>query len=338
LVNPVWIYSIAKTIKEFDADLILVRDLPLALPAALLGKMYRIPVVLDMAENYPAMLDDVLRYYPPMGFRGRLARHPALARIIERWTVRIVDHIIVVVEESRERLVKDGVSPEKMTVVSNTPKACLWQVPDSVRSKNKEQTEGIELVYLGNVDGIRGIDVVIRALRILEDMHYDVRFTVIGKGPNLTQFQEMADRLGVRSRVLFAGYKSIHDPKERVELQAIMTRAHIGIIPHYSTESCNTTIPNKLFDYMAMGLPVIVSNMPPTERIVLQEACGEVFQDRNADDLARCIRGLSDHRVRVIKGKNGLAAVQKRYHWEYDAQVLLNALQRVEESIAGRSI
>jgi glycosyltransferase involved in cell wall biosynthesis len=337
LVNPVWIYAIAKTIREVDADLILVRDLPLALPAALLGKIYRIPVVLDMAENYPAMLEDVLRYYPPMGFWGRLARHPSVARVIERWTVRVVDHIIAVVEESRDRLVNEGVPPEKLSVVSNTPKAGLWQVPDPIGSKNKEQTKGIELVYLGNVDGIRGIDVVIRALRILEDMRYDVCFTVIGKGPNLTQFQEMAERLGVRNRVYFAGHKSIHDPRERVELQAIMARSHIGLIPHYATESCNTTIPNKLFDYMAMGLPVIVSNMPPTERVVLQEACGEVFQDRNAGDLARCIRGLSDSRVRMIKGLNALAAVQKRYHWEYDANVLLNALQHVERSVAGRS-
>src|SRR6266480_602745 len=54
-VNPVWIQAIGSVIRRNSVDLILVRDILLAFPCALLGRVFDIPVVLDMAENYPAM-------------------------------------------------------------------------------------------------------------------------------------------------------------------------------------------------------------------------------------------------------------------------------------------
>ena len=128
-INPVWIWSIAQAIRDTRPDVILVRDILLALPAAILGKVHRIPVILDMAENYPAMLHDRLRY-TPTGPLGRLIRHPAGARLVELLSIRLVDHIIVVVEEARERLVRDLEQPDRITVVSNTPRLDQWKPRD----------------------------------------------------------------------------------------------------------------------------------------------------------------------------------------------------------------
>jgi glycosyltransferase involved in cell wall biosynthesis len=101
----------------------------------------------------------------------------------------------------------------------------------------------------------------------------------------------------------------------------------IGLVPHHATESWNTTIPNKLFDYMSMGKPVIVSNAKPTQRIVEEERCGKVFREQDPDDLSRAIVELSDDVTREEMGQRGRDAVATRYNWSVDEERLLRALE-----------
>ncbi len=317
-VNPVWIQTNGSVIRQNSIDLILVRDILLAFPGVILGKIFGIPVVLDMAENYPAMLQDRLKY-TPTSLLGRLARNPIQARIVEWLCLRMVDHIIVVVEESQERLVRAGLSPDRLSVVNNTPRRNQWG-PRQTRGRDAEE-EGLALIYLGNLDGSRGIDVTIRALRNLKDQDFLATLSVIGEGPNLDEFRAMARQLEVSDRVTFTGRL----PFSRV--QDFVDRSDVGLIPHYATDAWNTTIPNKLFDYMASELPVIVSDAKPMARIVREERCGMVFIDRDPYDLARCVKGLVDPVVRKQMGQCGQTAIRRRYNWDHDSRVLVKTLE-----------
>ncbi len=318
-LNPAWIMTVHRVLRETRTELILVRDILLALPAAFLGRIYRIPVVLDMAENYPAMLQDRLQY-TPTGLLGRLIRHPTLMAQIESWVIRLVDHIIVVVEESRERLLEAGVPSARLTIVSNTPRI------EQNAPLSSSPAEGIALVYLGNLDGSRGVDIAIQAIRHLKDIGHLARLSVIGDGPNIHQLRMLVSQLDVADRVRIMGRLPFS------QVQEIMAQSHVGIIPHYATEAWNTTIPNKLFDYMLWGLPVIVSDTRPAARIVRTEGCGEVFRDRDAVDLARCIMTLEDPAVRKIQSAKGREAIYKRYNWSHDAQVLVQTIEAVRAS------
>lgn len=320
-VNPVWIWAISSVIRKNPVDLILVRDILLALPSAILGRAFGIPVVLDMAENYPAMLQDRLRYTPTSPL-GRLARNPMQARLVEWLCLRMVDHTIVVVEESQERLVRAGLSPDRLSIVNNTPRLDRWISSRQGHAGGTTQ-EGVALVYLGNLDGSRGIDVTIQAVRHLKDQEFLANLAVIGDGPNLNKFRDMAKQLGVADRVTFTGRLSFS------RVQDIVARSDVGLIPHYATDAWNTTMPNKLFDYMSSELPVIVSDAKAMARIVREEGCGEVFNDRDPYDLARCIRDLMDPTVRQRLGQRGQAAIRRRYHWDYDSDVLLKTLEAV---------
>lgn len=319
--NPCWVYQIAKTIREFQTEMIFVRDLPFVLPAVLLGKLYRIPVILDMAENYPAMLADLIRY-TPMCATARAMRRPSLVRLIERVALGHVDHVIVVVDESRDRLVDMGYSAERITVVNNTPRITHWSVKPESRRPSTEH-DGPCVVYLGNLDGSRGVDLAIRAIARLKEQRVPACLTVIGQGPSRPSLERLADSFEVEDVVTFMGRLPFR------EVRAVLAEADIGLIPHYSTPAWNTTMPNKLFDYMLWGIPVLVSEVKPVAQIVRSENCGEVFRDRDPEDLARCIKLLADPDVRKIKGSNGLAAVQKRYNWKHDGEVLIKAVEEV---------
>jgi len=115
--NPTWIHAIWRTARRTRARAIVVRDLPLALTAVLVGRALGIPVVLDMAENYPAMIEDVWAAGRAR-FGDRLVRNPHLIGAVERAAVRLVDHVLVVVDESRDRLAGMGVPASKMSHAS----------------------------------------------------------------------------------------------------------------------------------------------------------------------------------------------------------------------------
>lgn len=98
--NPIWIKELHRVVKEVRADTILVRDLPLAPTAVWVGKSVSCPVIFDMAENYPLMLESILEWEGNK-LTNSILRNPSLAYKIEQWTLRNVDHTMVVIEESR---------------------------------------------------------------------------------------------------------------------------------------------------------------------------------------------------------------------------------------------
>jgi glycosyltransferase involved in cell wall biosynthesis len=319
--SPIWAQAIWRVVRDVGADVILVRDLPLAVPAALIGRRLSVPVVLDMAEHYAAMLEDRLRY-TPTGFLDRLVRRPGFARLVERLALHLVDRVVVVVDESRDRLLKAGVAPDRLTVVCNTPRLDQWQATEvhDVACASRGP-EGLRLLYLGNLDGSRGVDVVIRAVRTLRERSWPAVFHVIGEGPNAEALRALARDLGVADSVHIYGRLPFGRVRE------LMAQVDVGVIPHYATNAWNNTIPNKLFDYMLAGLPVVVSDTRPTARIVTAERCGEVFRDRNVEDLARCLVALSDRAVRCEAGRRGRDAVRQRLHWGVDAQRMLDTVE-----------
>lgn len=312
-----------KTVRSVKANVILVRDLPLALTAILVGRLLHKPVVLDMAENYPAMVQDI-RDSQEFSVVNMVVRNPALVRFIERLCVKWSDHTIVVVEESRDRLVAMGVSSENVSLVINTPTASRWHDSVEVHSTVGVRRPGeLRLVYLGLLERPRGLEVAIRALNQVRIRCSGVRLVIVGSGTHKQEFEQLASSLHLQDHVIFTGWL---DYRQAI---AVINDSDIGIVPHHATESWNSTIPNKLFDYMSMIKPVIVSNARPAARIVSEERCGVVFKDRDPDSLARAILSLTDESIRGEMGRKGREAVMRRYNWANDEQRLLHAIDDV---------
>ena len=90
-------------------------------PAAIaMGKLNRVPVVLDMAESYPELIRLVWKY-EPFKVANLFARNPYIVDVIENVVLKSVIHVFAMVEESRDRLIAKGVPRSKITIVSNTP-------------------------------------------------------------------------------------------------------------------------------------------------------------------------------------------------------------------------
>jgi glycosyltransferase involved in cell wall biosynthesis len=112
--------------------------------------------------------------------------------------------------------------------------------------------------------------------------------------------------------------------------------ANVGLIPHYSTASWNSTIPNKLFDFMSMAKPVVASDARPTARTVQEVQCGIVFKERDADDLAQAMMAMEDQALRDQFGRQGREAFMKKYNWTVDEQRLFESLDSAIRAQRGR--
>lgn len=321
--NPRWVRHIAREATRHHADMIIVRDLPLAPTAAVVGAWLELPVVLDMAENYPEMMRDIWTSGRAR-WSDAFVRNPAVVSLVERATLPHIDHIITVVQESADRLEALGVPRDRLSVVSNTPSA------SRIRRRADAVVGRLRVVYLGLLEQPRGVQDLLCAVAALREEGIDLQLDIVGDGRDADRLHALATSLSLPpTDVIFHG-RLAHSAALKV-----VSTADVGIVPHHAFESWNTTIPNKLFDYMAAGLAVITSDARPAARIVKRTAAGLVFRSGDAQSLADAIRMLTNATTRRRFAEAGQLAVSTTYNWERDSQVLLDV---VDALIAKRKL
>lgn len=302
-------------------DLIIVRDLPLCPLAISVGHKRRIPVMLDMAENYAAMMLEIWQ-----AGRQRLfdyfARNPKMVARVERYCLPRLDHVLTVVDESAERILPECADRSRVSVVSNTPPA---ERAKSIVNRERAADSPLHVVYLGLMEIPRGVGDLLDAVAQLTSRGRKIKLTLIGGGRDKAIFREHAKRIGLDGIAEFHGYLQNSKALE------LVGTADVGMVPHHAYESWNTTIPNKLFDYMAAGLPVVTSDAIPCARIVRETESGEVFRSADAEDLARALDRLFDADRRRAYAAAGRRAILDRHNWEQSTEVLLRV---VDETVA----
>jgi glycosyltransferase involved in cell wall biosynthesis len=169
----------------------------------------------------------------------------------------------------------------------------------------------------------RGITCVLEAAHLLQRSGVPLAIDLIGDGRDRGLIEQRASGLALGPLVRFHGFVP------NTDALAMVSRADVGLIPHLADEAWNTTIPNKLFDYMAAGLPVITSDAKPAARIIRETGAGVVFRSGSGEELASAVRQLEDPARREQMGRAGQAAIQSRYSWEVAVEAMERSLARM---------
>jgi glycosyltransferase involved in cell wall biosynthesis len=321
--NPLWIRETRQAARASEPDRILVRDLPLAPLGLWLGRKLRCPVLVDMAEPYPLALRSNWQF-DDLGGLDHLLRSPRLADAVERWVLRRNPRVLVVSEESGERLQALGLPRERWTLVGNTPDLARLPPVSKAAPPWAEAFPGrLILLFTGILVGDRGLDVAIHGLaRLLEARGPVAALVVAGDGPARSGFEACAREAGVADAVRFLGWT----PHE--ELAALWRAADVGILPFRDCAHIQTTLANKLFDFMATGLPVLACDVRPMRRVLSETGAGLTFPPGDAAGFAAAVgRLLDDPPSMRAMGERGHRAAQARYCWARDAERLLGALE-----------
>lgn len=323
--SPLWLARVSKVARQQNVDLIIVRDLPIALTAIIISKIQKIPVILDMAECYPEFVRLMWKFEPFKVF-NIFIRNPRIVDLVERLSTKNTDHIFVMVEESKNRLFQKGISADKITIVSNTPALKRFQeATPTYPGLLKQHKEKLIMLYVGLLNFSRGVDTVLQSLRDYIEINRKVFLILLGTGNAEQYLRKMTNKLKLGDYIGFEGWVDNKIVPEYI------ASSDICLVPHYKCGHWDNTIPNKLFDYMAAGKPVLVSDVNPMKRIVQQANCGLVHKDRDTNSFVAQLLKLQDRNLRRKLGLNGLNAVQEYYNWDKDSARMLKNIGRVIE-------
>jgi glycosyltransferase involved in cell wall biosynthesis len=175
---------------------------------------------------------------------------------------------------------------------------------------------------VGGLQAGRGLEETLYGMHEFR-RHGKAYLTVLGEGPTRGALESLSNQLGLNNHVKFVGWV---DP---ISVPKYICSSDVGIVPHIVTEHTNTTIPNKLFDYMAFARPVLSTNADPMQRIVNQERCGFCYHSGDIADFVHKLCILSKVDNRAVLGMNGYRAVINRYNWKKDSTVLRTTIESI---------
>ncbi len=321
-VNPVWFFSILGAATEAHADHILVRDLPLALTALAVGRRLGIPVVYDMAEVYPEFLRDRVEFNRA-SWSDRIVKNARAAAAVERSVLRRADTVIVVSDESRERCLGLGVARDRVVQVGNTPDDL-----DAIRAARRDPARDragfaeFVLLFVGILMWDRGVADVIRALPAIHSAFPKTRLVVAGDGDERRDIERLIAERGLGASVDLLGWR------EHASLPELYAAADVGLLPFLAGRHVKITLANKLFDYMAAGLPIVASDLPPMRRVLSETNAGVLFKAGDSSALASAVIGLlRDQAARHRLADNGRRAAAEKYNWREDEKRLLEIFE-----------
>lgn len=315
-----WPSSLDTFIKEADIGVLHVHDLPLVKTGLRVAKILEIPVVADLHENLPAAVRVTNIEHPWTNPRRWLAADINVRRweAYEEWAVKQVEKVIVVVEEAKERLVSHyGIPDDKVTIISNTEDINVFQqIPIDARILEQYQGRFMAL-YVGGFARHRGLETTVRALSLLGD---DFKLLLVGDQGNYGhRLKQLALDCGVTRALEILAWQPFTSVASYIEA------SEVGLVPHERNAHTDSTVPHKLFQYMVMGKPVVVSDCQPLARIVDETGCGLVFRSGDPRDLANKLQQLYDNQaLRNECGENGRKAVNQIYNWCRDGRKLIS--------------
>lgn len=180
-----------------------------------------------------------------------------------------------------------------------------------------------EFVYLGLISFDRGLDTMIRAIALLKPDYPTIRLHLIGRCLfPFHQLEGLPDYALVRKNLLFYGQTG------HAEAMPIAARCLAGLALLKPVGDYPQSYPTKVFEYMALGLPVIASDFLLYRSLIEPNQCGFCVDAEQPQDVVNRLRWLINHAdERNVMGQQGYQAVKTYFSWAIERQTLLKFYQ-----------
>ena len=244
-----------------------------------------------------------------------------LSVAIERRLFRSADGIVAVSSYLKNQLVHDyGVESDKILVLPNAadPKTFSPDVLPPVSIGNWKLADYKILGYVGGFNPWHDLDMLVRAFSAVITEFPEARLLLVGDGPKRPQVERLAKELGLSDTVMFAGQVA-HDA-----LPSYVSAFYLGILPNSNEYGS----PMKIFEYMAMGKPVVAPDYAPLIEVIEDGRQGRIFQKKNLISLANSLRQmLANGAEHERMSRCSREAVTEIHNWDRNA---IRALQLME--------
>jgi glycosyltransferase involved in cell wall biosynthesis len=302
---------------EKDIDVIHAHDLVMVPVAQYLAKKIDVKLVFDFHENYPYLIRDAKHTQSTL---GKYLSDYRKWEEFEKAALKDADAIITVVQEMKQRIVDLGADQSKVHIYQNVPNLSSIKIEID---NNTPQDDSFNLVYAGGITPARGLATVVEAIALLPEKFKGLfTFTVCGTGSYESDIRTLASDLKVIDQIDFRGWV------KQSEVFEFISKGNASIIPHYRSVQNDCSSPNKLYQYMLVGKPVISSNCKSLERVILSTKSGLIYENKSPEELAEKIQQLmSDKELQANLGNNGREAVLNEYNTQIEGQNLIKTYE-----------
>ena len=294
------------------ADIFLGNDLDVMSAVWLAGTLRHRPVVYDTHEYYLGM--------PELNGRPRVKK---IWQRIEAFIFPRLQYIYTICDSFRDLYFKDY--GKTLGVVRNVPyrKAADIDVPLPAALEDRLPKDKFFLLFQGaGINPERGVEELVLAMLELDPVRFHL--VIIGGGDNWDNIVRLVGDNGLADRISLI-------PKIPFEqLRSVTRRAHLGL----SLDKPNNInhiygLPNKIFDYLHSGVPVLVSKLVEVEKIVNAYAVGDFIDSHDPTHIAQKIEAIGNDPARLERWKHNTLKVRDELNWEREGRVVVNIFEQV---------
>jgi glycosyltransferase involved in cell wall biosynthesis len=300
--------EVRRVLAEKKPDVILLYGLPtVGLQSVMNGRLYDVPVVFRSI--------DVLNQLAPRSLAG-------ITKLLERIVYRSVAGIVALTPRLQQHVASYGVPDERIRLLPcgvDTSMFSPGSRSTSLLSRwNIGGTDPV-ILFMGTIYRFSGLDRVIADFPRVLKRHPQTKLLVVGWGEDEERLKRLAIERQVSANVIFTGLQPYS------LLPDIIRASDICINPFELNAITRDILPNKVFQYLACGKPLVATRLPGTEPFLPGEDEGVVYtpQDEVVDRLLELI---DDPNRRRRLGENAAAAVQQKYDWKKIAQQMVDMI------------
>jgi glycosyltransferase involved in cell wall biosynthesis len=242
----------------------------------------------------------------------------------------LADAVLTVHGPYKAQLAARGAEERRIAIVMNTPEESL--IAGVKRSPGPPGDGEFTVAYHGTITRWYGVDLLVQAIGLLRTQGRRVRAVILGEGDQLETVRELAANLGVDDSISFSNrYLPI------AEALRAVAGADCGIISNRPSEINRFILPNKLFEYVALGIPVVSARL---------ETVAAHFDDEDLtfcrpgdpESLAGAIAWVMDERVAAIQKSVRAQARAELYRWDRSRIRYLDVLQDLQTERIGERV
>ncbi len=282
------------------ANMLISNDLDTLLPNYIIAKLKRTPLVYDSHEYFTEV--------PELVDRKRVQ---SIWKYIERKIFPKLDNVITVNDSIANLFHQDyGILPN---VVRNIPRS-----RDSIQRVSRESLglpidKPILILQGSGINVDRGSEELVDAMPFISN----AILLIIGGGDVIGKLKSATNKLGLNERIIY---------KPRLPYEQMMKYTSIADLGLTFDKSTNLnykySLPNKLFDYIQAGVPVLSSCLPEIEKVIKKYNVGDFIDDHNPEKIATKINHILNNQGLIKEWKKNCSFAAIELTWENEEKVL----------------
>lgn len=290
---------------EVDAEIYHFHD-PELIPIGLKLRRKGKKVIYDIHEDVPRQI--LSKHWIPSYLRRLVS---FTFEKFENLAVKKFSALVTATPHINERFQKFN---DNVINVNNYPILEELYDPSSIKVFSKEKS----VIYIGGISKDRGSVNCVKSIAYTEAI-----FKLAGKFANERE-KTILEELPGWNKVDYLGFI------DRKQLKKELETSLAGLVLLEPRMNYIDSLPIKMFEYMATGLPVIASNFPLWKEIIVGNECGLSVDPLNVKEISNAIQWMVNNPEKASKmGENGKRAIKTKFNWETESKKLINLYEQL---------